>query len=53
VFHLLRVEEPILSDRWTLFRGHALVGHGPMWADGHTMAAMDTKLIGILGGGRD
>ena len=53
MLYLFRVEEPFLSDRRTLPGGHASVGHGSLWADGHTMAAVDTELIGIFGGDRD
>jgi hypothetical protein len=53
VFHLFRVEEPIHSDRWTLLGGHASVGHGSVWTDGHTMATVDTELIRIFSGNGD
>lgn len=51
VLHLFGVEEPIVFDGWALLWGHASVRHGPMRADGHTMAAVDTKLLSIFSGG--
>jgi hypothetical protein len=53
VFHLFGVEEPILSDRWTLLGSHAPVGHGSVWTDSHTMAALYTEFIRIFSGDGD